>query len=126
MSDTPVKRRLQSFRFAFRGIGQLFVQEPNARIHAAAALCVIGLGLFLGLPARDWALLILTIAVVLVVEALNSALEALADRVAPEQHPLVARCKDTAAGAVLLAALAAVAVGLLVLGPPLLAALGLA
>ncbi|MAE93763.1 MAG: diacylglycerol kinase [Deltaproteobacteria bacterium] len=125
MSDSPLQRRLRSFRFAFRGIGQLFAREPNARIHALATLCVVGLGSFLGLPARDWAILIVTIALVLATEALNSALEALADRVAPDDHPLVARCKDLAAGAVLLAALGAVGVGLLVLGPPLLAALGL-
>jgi diacylglycerol kinase (ATP) len=60
---------------------------------------------------------------VLAAEASNSALEALANRVAPDHHPLVARAKDLAASAVLLAALAAASVGVFVLGPPLLARL---
>ena len=59
----------------------------------------------------------------LAAEALNTALEALADRVAPDQHPLVAKAKDVAAGGVLLAAVAAAVMGLLVLGPPLWARL---
>ncbi len=124
-SQGPARPRLESFRFAFRGIGELFRHEPNARIHLGIATAVVGLAAMLRLPARDWAVLVLAIGLVLSLEALNSALEALADRLAPDPHPLVARAKDTAAGAVLLGAIAAAILGLLVLGPPLLASLGL-
>lgn len=124
-SRDPVRPRLESFRFALRGIGELFRHEPNARIHLGIATAVVALAAMLGLPARDWAVLVLAIGLVLALEALNSALEALADRLAPDPHPLVARAKDTAAGAVLLGAIAAAILGLLVLGPPLLASLGL-
>jgi len=114
--------RWVSFADAGRGVRAL-VAEPNAKIQLAAALAASALGLWLGLAARDWALIVLAIGLVLAAEALNTAIEALCDRVAPERHPLVGKAKDLAAGAVLLASLAAAALGLLVLGPPLWARL---
>ncbi|HEU4430063.1 MAG TPA: diacylglycerol kinase family protein [Myxococcota bacterium] len=114
--------RAASFRFALRGLAA-FSREANARIHAAVALAVIVLAASLGVDRRDWALLALAIGLVLAAEAINTALEALADHVAPGIHPRVARVKDIAAAGVLLAALAAAAVGLLVFWKPLLARL---
>lgn len=114
--------RVRSFVYAFRGIGHL-LHQPNAWIHAAASVAVVALGLGLGLDRRDWAALVLAMTVVWVAEGVNTALESACDASAPAPHPLVARAKDTAAGAVLLAACGAAAVGLLVLGPPLLARL---
>jgi len=114
--------RLASFADAGRGIRALLA-EPNARVQLTVTFAVVALGLWLGLGARDWALLTLAIALVLGAEAMNTALEALADRVAPDRHPLVAKAKDVAAGGVLIASLAAAVLGLLVLGPPLLARL---
>jgi diacylglycerol kinase (ATP) len=114
--------RLASFAAAGRGVRTLF-EEPNARVQALAAAVVCALGLWLDVDRRDWALLALAIGFVLSAEAFNTALEALADRVAPERHPLVAKAKDAAAGAVLLAAVAAAALGGFVLGPPLWARL---
>ncbi len=114
--------RLVSFADAARGIRALLL-EPNARVQAFAALVVVALGVWLGVGRRDWALLVLAIGLVLSGEAANTALEALADRVAPDRHPLVAKAKDVAAGAVLIAAVAAALMGLLVLGPPLWARL---
>ncbi len=111
--------RLVSFVHAGRGVRAL-VGEANARVQLAVAAAVVGLALWLGVDARDWALLVLAMGFVLASEAFNTALEALCDRVSPERHPLIGRAKDAAAGAVLLASLAAAGVGLLVLGPPLL------
>jgi len=118
--DLP--RRLASFGHAGRGLRALLA-EPNARIQLLAAGAVIALGLWLDLGRADFALLGLAIGLVLALEALNTALEALADRVAPDPHPLVAKAKDVAAGAVLIASAAAAVLGLLVLGPPLWARL---
>ena len=124
MSERSVLgRRVQSFGFALAGLVQLFRSQPNARIQAFVALLVVAVGWFLGLPARDWAVLVLAISLVLALEALNTAIESLADRVAPDRHPLVARCKDAAAAAVLIAAAGAAVVGMLLLGPLLLARL---
>jgi len=67
----------------------------------------------------EWAVLVLTIASVLILEGLNTAIEAAVDLASPNVHPLAKVAKDVAAGTVLVAAAAAVLVGLLVLGPPL-------
>jgi len=84
-----------------------------------ATVLVAGLALWLGLTAGEWCAILLAIGLVWSAEGMNSALEALADRVAPEEHPLVGRAKDMAAGAVLAAAIVAAVIGVLVLGPKL-------
>jgi diacylglycerol kinase (ATP) len=114
-----VRARARSFVYAARGIRALFVHEPNARIHGAVAVAVVALAGWLGVGPLEWAVLALTIACVLCAEALNASLEALADAVHPAEHPLIARAKDVAAGGVLLVAVASVAVGVSILGPPL-------
>jgi len=101
----------------------VLANEPNARLQLLAALVVVVLGLWLELDPTDWSLLALAIGAVLASEAANTALEALADRTAPERHPLVGRAKDVSAAGVLIVSLAAAALGLFVLGPPLLARL---
>ena len=112
--------RLRSFQHAIRGIAELVQSQHNARIHALATACVIGLGLFLGVSTLDWCALILAMIAVWAAEALNTAVEFLCDLVSPEFHPLVSKSKDIAAGGVLLSAIGAAVVGLLILGPPLL------
>ena len=97
----------------------LFCTQPNARVHLAITGAAVVIGLWVGLPARDWAIIALTVGLVLAAEAFNTGAEALVDLVSPEQHPLAKTAKDVSAAAVVLAALAAVVVGLLVLGPPL-------
>jgi diacylglycerol kinase len=80
---------------------------------------VISLGVILKLPAFSWALLVLAIGMVVCTEAMNTAVEVLADRVTLEQDQSIGITKDLAAGAVLLSSLAAVVVGLLIFIPPL-------
>ena len=112
-------RRVRSFVFAGRGLWWLLFSQPNARIHAVATVAVVALGVWLSLAALEWCAVLLAVGFVWTAEGLNSALEALADRVAPEHHPLVGRAKDVAAGAVLAAAIIAAVVGVLVFGPKL-------
>jgi diacylglycerol kinase len=112
--------RIQSVRHALRGWWYVMQTQRNAWIHAVAATLVLVLGLWLGLPARDWAVLILTIAMVFAAEFINTSIEAVVDLATQEHHPLAKVGKDVGAAAVLIAALAAVLVGLLILGPPLL------
>ena len=97
--------------------------QRNARIHLSVALVVVALGLWLGLSHTEWAIIALTIGLVLVAEAFNTVAEAAVDLATAEYHPLAKIAKDVAAGAVLLMAIAAVVVGLLILGPPLCQAL---
>ncbi len=104
---------------AFVGLWAVWRTQRNARIEAAIALAVVVVGLFLGLPIRDWAVLALTIGLVLAAECLNTAIEALVDLVSPDYHELAKLAKDASAGAVLLLSFTAVIIGLLLLGPPL-------
>jgi diacylglycerol kinase len=80
---------------------------------------VLVMALWLQLPLRDWAVLLLTIAMVWTAEFINTALEAVVDLASPQQHPLAKVGKDVGAAAVLIAAATSVLIGLLVLGPPL-------
>lgn len=115
--------RVASFRYAFHGWHHVLRTQQNIWIHTAIATVVFFLALWLRLPARDWALLILTSAVVFAAEFMNTAIEAVVDLASPELNPLAKIGKDVGAAAVLVAALAAVLVGLLILGPPLWAQL---
>ena len=83
------------------------------------ATMVILLGFWLNIPPHDWALLVLAIAIVFTAEFINTAIEAVVDLASPQKHPLAKVGKDVGAGAVLVAALAGVLIGLLILGPPL-------
>lgn len=109
----------RSFQHAFAGIWYVIRTQRNAKIHLAIASFVVVLSLFLGLPPAQWALLVLTIALVIAAEILNTVIESLADLVSPDFHPLAKIAKDAAAGAVLVLAIGSVLVGLLILGPPL-------
>ena len=90
----------------------------------AIAVAVLVVGAFLPLPPFAWALVVVAIALVLVAELFNSALEAVVDLASPADHPLAKQAKDIAAGAVLVAAAAAVAIGLLLAGWALARAAG--
>jgi diacylglycerol kinase len=105
---------IASFRHALRGITTSLASQRNLKIHAAATLAVLSLGLAVGLPSWKWAALWLAIGLVWCAELLNTAIEELCNLVHPGKDERVRRIKDAAAGAVLVAALAAVAVGLLV------------
>ncbi len=114
-----MKKRIDSFGFAFRGIGELIRSQPNARIHLAATVAVLVAGCYLELSRGEWLAVILAMGGVWAAEAFNTALEALTDLASPEYHELARRTKDVAAGGVLLMALAAAAVGLVVFLPRL-------
>jgi diacylglycerol kinase len=112
-------RFFRSFGFALAGAGYLLRTQRNARVHAAVGMAVVAMAAWLGVSRLEWAVLILTIAAVLVLEGLNTAIEAAVDLASPRVHPLAKVAKDVAAGMVLIAAIAAAGVGLLILGPPL-------
>jgi diacylglycerol kinase len=109
----------ESFQYAFEGLGYALRTQRNTRIHLLITAAVVALGLALGLTFTQWAVLALTIGLVLVSEMLNTLAETLVDLISPGYHPLAKVIKDVTAGAVLLTAIFAVIVGLLVLGPPL-------
>jgi diacylglycerol kinase (ATP) len=116
---TFIISRYYSFRYAFHGWGYVLRTQRNAWIHSLIATLVILVGLWLGISVQDWAILILTIAMVFTAEFINTAIEAVVDLASPSHHPLAKVGKDVGAAAVLIAALAAILIGLLILGPPL-------
>lgn len=111
--------RIVAFGHAFRGWGYVLKTQHNAWIHSVIATAVILLGLWLGLPPRDWAVLVLAIAMVFTAEFINTSIEAVVDLSSPVHHPLAKVGKDVGAAGVLVAALSAILIGLLILGPPL-------
>ena len=115
-----VRRTVQSFRYALNGIHYLVRTQPNFRVHVVVAVAVMVTAAALSIGVLEMAALVLVIGLVLVAEALNTALEAIVDLASPGYHPLAKAAKDASAGAVLLAAIVAVVVGLLILGPRLL------
>jgi diacylglycerol kinase (ATP) len=112
-----VRKRIASFGYAIEGLVVLLRTQPNAWIHALASAAALALGAWCGLQRGEWALVILAIALVWVAEALNTAVEFLADAAVPDPHSLIKHAKDVAAGAVLLAAVGAAAIGVIVFLP---------
>src|SRR5258708_37436326 len=84
-------RILRSFGYAFEGLAMLLRTQPNFWVHVLAACAAVGLGIWLRLGAAELALIVLVSALVLIIESINTALEALCDLVSPEHHPLVKR-----------------------------------
>ncbi|MEP6671883.1 MAG: diacylglycerol kinase family protein [Chthoniobacter sp.] len=124
-ANRPAWRRIcLSFVWAGRGVLVMIRTQSNAQIHAVAALGVVIAGFFFGISRGEWCAVVGAIGLVLTAEGINTAIEAVVDLASPERHPLAERAKDVAAGAVLLAALAALVIGLLIFGPHVLALLG--
>ncbi len=113
-----------SFRYAAQGLAYGFLSQRNFRIHVITGAMVFGLGLWLRLSTDRLALLVLTVAAVLVLELLNTAIESVVDlAIGRRFHPLARIAKDCAAAAVLVAAIASMLIALLLLAPPLMARL---
>ena len=113
------RSRGQSFGHAVRGWWHVVRTQRNAWIHVVVTVAIFAVSFWLRLEARDWAVVILVTAVVFITEFLNTAIEVVVDLASPQVHPLAKVAKDVGAGAVLIAAIAAVLIGLLILGPPL-------
>jgi diacylglycerol kinase (ATP) len=109
--------RIRSFKYAFVGIWTMLKSQQNAWIHAFATVAVVLAGFVLGISPAEWCWLVLAIIAVWMAEALNTAIEFLADVASPEFHPLVKKAKDVAAGAVLISAIGALIIGIIIIGP---------
>lgn len=108
---------LRAVRHAGRGIGYAVRTQPNLRIHLIAGAVVITASLALRLPRTAEIAIVGMVALVLAMELANTAIEAIVDLLSPEIHPLARAAKDAAAGAVLIAAIGAVVVGVLAFWP---------
>ncbi len=113
------QKRINSFKYAFTGIATLVRTQVNAKVHLVCAVLVIGAGCFFSISFVEWCLVVIAIGFVLAAEAFNTAIEFLTDLVSPEYHELAGKTKDLAAGAVLIAAVTAIAIGLFIFLPKL-------
>ncbi|MDN3588705.1 diacylglycerol kinase family protein [Pedobacter aquatilis] len=114
-----LKDRIKSFGYAFNGLKLFFYTEHNARIHLLAAILALAISFWLKISSLEWVAIIGIIILVFIAEIFNSSIEKLADVVSPEINPKIKIVKDLAAGAVLIAAIFAVIVGLIIFYPKL-------
>lgn len=111
------KKRALSFKYAWQGFLALIKTEHNSWIHLSVTAAVIVCAIIWHLSAIEWCLIALCIGLVIAAETVNSAIEALADKLSPEKDPLIGKAKDLGAFAVLFLSLASVAVGLIIFIP---------
>jgi diacylglycerol kinase len=110
-----ITSRKNSFVYAFSGLVRIFREEPNAKLHAIATLAAIAAGIALHITPMEWIAIVVAIALVWITEALNTCIEKLCDFACDNKiHPAIKVIKDISAGAVLIAALASVAIGIIV------------
>ncbi len=116
-TEFSLVRRAQSFAHAGRGIWVFFKTTPNAWIHVSILLGAVALGVYFSITATEWMFLIFAGGFVLVAEAFNTAIEIDINLTSPEYHPYAKDTKDVSAGAVLLASLTALIIGMLIFVP---------
>ena len=109
-----MKKFLRSFTYAFNGIRASFADQFNLKVHFMVAALVIAAGFYFGINRNEWCTLVLSIALVIALEMMNSAMESLVDLVTTERKPLAGKVKDIAAGAVLFASLMSVIIGVII------------
>ncbi len=111
---------IKSFGYAFEGLFAVIKKERNMKIHCTAAILVVLFGLFLEISKTEWIICFLLFGLIMALECVNTAVEAVVDLVTEEIHPKAKLAKDAAAGAVLIAAIFAALVGLMIFVPKLL------
>jgi len=110
----------RSFSYALRGIGTVFKEEFNSRVHLLAALVVVVLGFVLKVSSWEWIILILVMGGVFTMELINTSIEKLADLYSSEFNPKIKKIKDLSAGAVLVASITAIIMGFIIFLPKIL------
>ena len=119
--EPPARARnfSQSLSFALSGLLNAVRSQPNLRIHVVIAALVVIAGFFLRISRVEWVVIAALIAMVIALELLNTAIEAVVDLASPAFHPLAKTAKDTAAAAILVAAVGSVIAGLIIFLPPI-------
>jgi len=115
-----MKKFLKGFYFAFEGMRYSFSTQLNFRVHCFVAVLITGLGFYLGLSTAEWLWIITAMALVLMAELANTAIETLVDLVSPEFNPKAGLIKDISAAAVFIAAVMALITGILILLPKII------
>ncbi len=112
-----MKKRILSFKYAFEGLFYLFKTQPHARFHLFATFCVVLLGFYYEIEKNEWIAILICCGWVISLEAINTALETLSDKVNKEIDPMIKIVKDVAASAVLIAAITSLIIGAIIFIP---------
>lgn len=112
-----MRRLRRSFHYAFEGVFYVLRTQPNMKIHAVMGTLAVLMGFFFHVSEGEWLALVIVIGFVMILEVVNTAIEALVDLYTEEYHELAKASKDTAAGAVLLMAMVSVVVGAIIFLP---------
>lgn len=120
MKETGKNPLYKSFGYAFEGIFAGIRGERNMKIHCFAAVCVVVAGVLFHISVTEWCICLVLFGLILSLELVNTAIEAVVDLVTEDKKPLAKLAKDTAAGAVLIAAVMAAMAGLLIFVPKLI------
>jgi len=116
-----LKRLIKSFVYAFHGLRMMIWQEQNGKIHLIAILAVVVAGLYFQLSFPEWIAIVIVSGGVFTAEAFNTSIETLSNTISPEYNKNIKQVKDFAAGAVLIASLTAIIVGLIIFLPKIFA-----
>ena len=114
------KKRVHSFKYAFQGVATLFRETPNAIIHLIMAILAILLGIFFSISTTEWLAIIIVIGLVFAFEAINTSIETLSDFVCKQRNEAIKKVNDLVAAGVLVAAIAALATGILIFLPKII------
>lgn len=112
-----LNERLKAFGYAFQGLADFFRSGAHPKIHLLAILLISLLGFYFSISAGEWTAVLICCALVLSMEAINSALEYLTDLASPDIHPLAKKTKDIAAAAVLISAVFSLIIALIIFIP---------
>ena len=115
----------KSFGYAFEGIFTGIKKERNMKIHCLAMLCVVAAGFVFRISVSEWCICLILFGMILSLELVNTAMEAVVDLVTEERRPLAKLAKDAAAGAVLIVAIMAAIAGMIIFIPKLLESLSI-
>ncbi len=115
-----IKKFLNSFTYPIKGLKYAYRNEQNVAVDVGVAIIVIIAGFLFKVSISEWALLALTIGIVISLELVNTAIEAVVDLVTEEYHPLAKVAKDTSAAAVFVCAIIASIVGLIIFLPKII------
>lgn len=114
-----MKKFFKGFVYSFKGLSYAFRTQLNFRVHCVATVLVVLLGLYFKLDSYEWLWITTAIAIVVILELVNTAIEVLVDLVSPEQNTKAGAIKDIASAAVLIGGLMALIIGVIIFVPKL-------
>lgn len=115
-----MKKRIDSFKYAFRGIAEGFRGQVNIKIHLAAAIIAIAMAFFFELRTGRFCIILLCCGAVISLELINTAIEKLCDLIEPNKNDKIKNIKDISAAAVLVTAIFSLIIGVIIFAPKII------